>query len=404
MSIRIEGTTTPDFASLADVFSAAFTGHDAMGAALCVRAGGETVVDLWGGTADPRDGTPWTKDTTSVIFSCTKGLVSILAARLVQDGLLDHRAPVAAYWPEFAAEGKGGITVADLLAHRSGLPAPRDLLNVEDVIDWDTVTGRLAAQRPLWAAGQGHAYHALTHGWLVGEVIRRVTGKTVGQYFDELVAAPLRADAWIGLPPEAAHRVAHMRAGSSLTALVAQQAAARVAGEVDWAERAMTLGHAFPPELVDATGGFNDPRVQAAEVPGAGGIASARALASIWSSTVVETDGVRLLDVGTVTDAIRPQTEGTPLFGGQPPFPRWGMGFQLPSLAREFVGPASFGHDGAGGQVAFADATHQVGFAFLTNLMEAGADHRATAIVDELRRILRQAAHGDHEDLEDRRR
>jgi len=390
MSNRIEGSTAPGFASLADVFSAAFAGHDAMGAALSVRVAGETVVDLWGGTADPRDGLPWTRDTTSVIFSCTKGLVSILAARLVQDGLLDYQAPVATYWPEFAAEGKERITVADLLAHRSGLSAPRDLLNVEDIIDWDVVTGRLAAQRPLWTTGQGHAYHALTHGWLAGEVIRRVTGQTVGQYFDELIAAPLRADAWIGLPREARYRVAHLRAGASLTELVAQQAASRVADEVDWSERAMTLGNAFPPELVDASGGFNDPRVQAAEVPGAGGIASARALASIWSSTVVETGGVRLLEADTVADAIRPQTEGTPLFGGQPPFPRWGMGFQLPSLAREFLGAASFGHDGAGGQVAFADATHQVGFAFLTNLMEAGPDRRATAIVDELRRVLRR--------------
>ncbi|MCX4734606.1 serine hydrolase [Streptomyces sp. NBC_01363] len=389
MSTRIEGSTAPGFASLAEAFSTAFTGHDAMGAALCVRVAGETVVDLWGGIADPRDRSPWTKDTTSVIFSCTKGLVSILAARLVQDGLLDYRTPVATYWPEFAAEGKEKITVADLLAHRSGLSAPRDLLNVEDVIDWDGVTGRLAAQQPLWTTGQGYAYHALTHGWLAGEVIRRITGKTVGQYFDELIAAPLQADAWIGIPRGARHQVAHLRAGTSLTALVAQQAAARVAGEIDWPERAMTLGNAFPPELVDATGGFNDPRIQAAELPGAGGIASARALASIWSSTVVETNGVRLLDAGTVTDATRPQTEGTPIFGGQPPFARWGMGFQLPSLAREFLGPASFGHDGAGGQVAFADTTHQVGFAFLTNLMEAGPDHRATAIVDELRRILR---------------
>lgn len=200
MSTRIEGSTAPGFAPLAEAFSTAFTGHDAMGAALCVRLAGETVVDLWGGIADPRDRSPWTKDTTSVIFSCTKGLVSILAARLVQDGLLDYRTPVATYWPEFAAEGKEEITVADLLAHRSGLSAPRDLLNVEDVIDWDVVTGRLAAQQPLWTTSQGHAYHALTHGWLAGEVIRRITGKTVGQYFDELIAAPLQADAWIGLP------------------------------------------------------------------------------------------------------------------------------------------------------------------------------------------------------------
>ncbi|MFD6989921.1 serine hydrolase domain-containing protein [Streptomyces sp. NPDC059943] len=392
MTTRIEGSTAPGFASLADTFSAAFSGHDDMGAALSIRVAGETVVDLWGGTADARDNSSWKEDTTSVIFSCTKGLTSILAARLVQEGLLDYQAPVVAHWPEFAAAGKEGITVADLLAHRSGLSAPRDLLSVEDVIDWDTVTGLLAAQEPLWTPGEGHAYHALTHGWLAGEVIRRVTGRTVGRYFDELVAMPLHADAWIGLPHSAQPRVAHLRAGASLTALVAKQAAARPAGTVDWSDRALTLGNAFPTQLVDGERGFNDPRIQAAELPGAGGIASARALATIWSSTVVETDGVRLLDADTVGEAIRPQAEGNPVFGGPPPFSRWGMGFQLPSLAREYLGPASFGHDGAGGQVAFADVTHQVGFAFLTNLMEAGADHRATSIVDELRRLLRRSS------------
>ncbi|MFI6333718.1 serine hydrolase domain-containing protein [Streptomyces sp. NPDC050535] len=389
MNAPIDGFTAPGFERVADAFAATFTRHDAMGAALCVRVAGETVLDLWGGTADERERAPWTKDTISVIFSCTKGLTSILAARLVAEGRLDYGTPVVAYWPEFGASGKDAITVRDLLAHRSGLAAPRDVLTLEDAVEWDLVTGRLAAQEPLWEVGEGHAYHALTHGWLIGEVIRRVTGATVGQYFAELVAEPLHADAWIGLPPGARHRVAHMRAGQTLTALVAQQAAARPSGEIDWSDRSMTLGKAFPPELVDDNGGFNDPRVQAAELPGAGGIASARALASIWSSTVVETDGVRLLDPGTVQDAIRPQTEGTPVFGGQAPFPRWGMGFQLPSLAREYLGPTSFGHDGAGGQVAFADPAHQVGFAYLTNIMEAGPDPRATSVIDELRRTLR---------------
>lgn len=388
MNACVDGFTAPGFERVAEAFATTFTSHADMGAALCVRVAGETVLDLWGGTADERARTPWTKDTVSVIFSCTKGLASILAARLVQEGRLDYATPVAAYWPEFAVSGKDTITVRDLLAHRSGLSAPRDDLTLEDAVDWDLVTGRLAEQEPLWPVGEGHSYHALTHGWLIGEVIRRVTGVTVGQYFEELIATPLHADAWIGLPSAARHRVAHMRAGQTLTALVAQQAASRPSGEIDWPERALTLGSAFPPELVDYNGGFNDPRVQAAELPGAGGIASARALASIWSSTVVDTAGVRLLNPDTVADAVRPQAEGTPVFGGQAPFPRWGMGFQLPSLAREYLGPASFGHDGAGGQVAFADPAYRVGFAYLTNVMEAGADPRATSVIDELRRAL----------------
>lgn len=392
MTAHVDGFTAPGFERVAETFATTLTRPESAGAALSVRVAGETVLDLWGGTADRRDRTPWTKDTVSVIFSCTKGLTSILAARLVQEGRLDREAPVAAYWPAFAAAGKETITVGDLLAHRAGLPAPRDALTLEDCLDWDAMTGRLAAQEPLWPAGEGHAYHALTHGWLIGEVIRRVTGTTAGRYFAELVATPLGADAWIGLPPAARHRVAHLHAGRSLTAFVTRQAAARPAGSIDWPERALTLGGAFPPTLVADGGGFNDPRVQAAELPGAGAVASARALASIWSATVVETDGVRLLHPDTVADAVRPRTEGTPVFGGPPPFPRWGAGFQLPSLAREYLGPASFGHDGAGGQVAFADTTHRAGFAYLTNVMEAGTDTRATSVVDELRRTLRRLA------------
>ncbi|MEW1648683.1 serine hydrolase domain-containing protein [Streptomyces sp. NPDC091219] len=390
MNASVDGFTAPGFEHVAEAFATSFAHHHAMGAALCVRVAGETVLDLWGGTADERTHSPWTKDTISVIFSCTKGLVSILAARLAEEGRLDYETPVATYWPEFAKSGKATITVRDLLAHRSGLSAPREDLTFEDAVDWNMVTGRLARQEPLWPVGDGHAYHALTHGWLIGEVIRRVTGVTVGQYFQELIATPLHADAWIGLPPAARHRVAHLRAGRTLTDLVARQAAARSSGEIDWPERALTLGNAFPPELVTEEGGFNDPRAHAAELPGAGGIASARALAAIWSSTVVDTDGVRLLKPGTVADAVRPQAEGTPVFGGQAPLPRWGTGFQLPSLAREYLGPASFGHDGAGGQVAFADTTHQVGFAYLTNVMEAGTDQRATSVIDALRRTLRQ--------------
>jgi CubicO group peptidase (beta-lactamase class C family) len=250
------------------------------------------------------------------------------------------------------------------------------------------VVGRLAEQEPLWEPDSGYAYHAITHGWLVGEVIRRITGLTVGQYFAALIARPLAGDAWIGLPREAQARVAHMQVGSTLAELVVQQAAARPAGAIDWSEQAMTLGGAFPPELITADGGFNSPAVRAAEIPGAGGIASARALAAIWSATVVETDGVRLLDEKTVNAATVPQSEGAPVWDVPGPWPRWGMGFQLDSEARRYLTSGSFGHDGAGGQVAFADPGAGIGFAFLTNQMEAIDDLRATAIIDALRDAL----------------
>lgn len=388
MSTVIHGTVAPGFEPVRAAFEAAFADKPDMGGALAIRHRGAAVVDLWGGTADERTREPWADDTLGVIFSCTKGLVSILAARLVQEGRLDYEALVTDYWPEFGAAGKAGTRVKDLLSHRSGVSAPRAVLSTEDVLDWDRVVAELASQEPLWEPGTGYAYHAITHGWLVGEVIRRVTGLSVGQYFARLIAEPLHVDAWIGLPAALHDRVAHLQVGSTLAQLTAQQAAARTPGEVDWSERAMTLGGAFAPELVTPTGGFNSAAVQAAEIPGAGGIATARGLAAIWSATVVPTDGVLLLDEGVVSRATAVQTEGAPVWNVPGPWPRWGMGFQLDSEARRYLGPRGFGHDGAGGQCAFADPQFGVGFAFVTNQMEAIDDVRATRIVDALRGVL----------------
>jgi CubicO group peptidase (beta-lactamase class C family) len=387
MTAPIAGTMAPGFEKVADAFRRAFDGKPEMGAALSVRVRGESVVDLWGGVADARDASPWTRDTATVVFSCTKGLVAILAADLVRRGLLDYDAPVADYWPEFAEAGKAQVRVGDLLAHRAGLSAPRDDLTPADLIDWATMTSTLARQEPLWQPGTGYSYHAITYGWLIGEVIRRVAGESVGAFFARTVTGPLGADAWIGLPPQEESRVALSRVGPSLRALTEIQERDAPAG-IDWNGRAMTLGGALPRELVADAEGFNLPSVREAEVPGAGGIATARGLAAIWSATVVETDGVRLLDDAILARALTPASEGMPVFEVPPPWPRWGMGFQLDSEARRYLTPRSFGHDGAGGQVAFADPETGVGFAFVTNQMEAIDDHRATHIIDALRETL----------------
>lgn len=390
MRTEIDGAVATGFESVREAFSSGFDEKPDMGAALAIMRDGRMIADLWGGISDERGRTPWSHDTVSVIFSCTKGLVSILAARLVQEGRLDYDARVAEYWPEFAASGKSQVRVKDLLAHRSGVSAPRLPLRTEDVRDWDLVVARLAAQEPLWEPGTGYAYHAITHGWLIGEVIRRVTGRTVGEYFAELVVAPRPLDAWIGLPPAEHTRVAHMQVGPTLRALTAQQAASREAGVVDWGERAMTLGGALAPELIGPgpEDGFNSPAIQAAEIPGAGGIASARALAGIWSAVICGPQGERILDDATLAAATTVQSEGPPVWDVPGPWPRWGMGFQLDSEARRYLTPRSFGHDGAGGQVAFADPASGIGFAYLTNQMEAIDDLRATRIIDALRSSL----------------
>lgn len=393
LPVAVHGTVDPGFDAVRSAFEQAFAGADggvdaAMGAALAVRYRGEPVVDLWGGVADARDGRPWREDTASVVFSSTKGVMSLLAARLVQDGLLDYEAPVARYWPEFAAAGKDGVLVRHALSHQAGLSAPRRDLTREDLLDWTRVTDAIAEQAPLWQPGTGYSYHALTHGWLAGELVRRVTGLMPGEYLRQLLTDPLAADFWLGLPAEQRERLAPMTVGPSLAALTAAQEAQRTPGTIDWPARAMTLGAAFPPELIADGVGFNDVEVLGAQVPGAGGVGTARALAAMWSSTVVETDGVRSLDEVVVHEATREQTSGRPVFDLPGPWPRWGMGFQLDSEARRLLTPSSFGHDGAGGQVAFADPEHEVGFAFLTNRMEAGDDRRATRIVDALRDVL----------------
>ena len=386
MTVTVHGVAADGFDGVRSAFASAFEGDPAMGASLAIRVDGRPVVDLWGG--DASDGAPWSEDTLSVIFSCTKGLVSLVAARLVQDGLLDYDAPVGRYWPEFAVAGKERTLVSDLLAHRSGVSAPREPLTTGDILEWETVIARLAAQEPLWQPGTGHAYHAITHGWLIGEVIRRITGQSVGECFRRLIAGPLGAEAWIGLPANEQHRVATMRVGPSLADLTAAQARARTPGATDWAEQAMTLGGALPHELVGSGTGFNDPAVREAEIPGAGGVASARALAAIWSAAVVETDGVRLLRDETIAAATVPQSSGAPVWDVPGPWPAWGMGFQLGTEVRRYLTPSGFGHDGAGGQVAFADAEAGVGFAFLTNRMDGLGDTRGTAIIDALAEAL----------------
>ncbi|WP_382308550.1 serine hydrolase domain-containing protein [Herbiconiux sp. UC225_62] len=387
----VSGTVAPGFEPVLEAFGAAVENDVDTGAALCIVQHGEVVVDLWAGVADGRTGREWEAGTPSVVFSCTKGLMSILLARLVQEGRLDYEAPVIDYWPEYAAAGKASTAVKDAISHRAGLSAPRVDWTRDDILDWDRAVALLEEQEPLWTPGTAWSYHAITHGWLTGELIRRVTGSTPGDYLAQLVVEPLGVDAWVGLPDEVQDSVAHMVVGPTLEALHLRQVeqAGRVA--VDWPFRAMTLGAALPDELVGDDDGFNRADVRRAQIPGAGGIGSARALATIWSATVTETNGVRLLEDSTIAQATREQSSGAPYFAVPGPWPRWAMGFQLDSEARRYLSPESFGHDGAGGQVAFADRRHEIGFAFLTNRMEAD-DPRGTAIVAALDRIVGSSA------------
>lgn len=385
MSAAVSGTVSPGFEAVAETFRASFEGLPAMGAALCIRVEGRTTVDLWGGVADARDGQSWQADTPTVVFSCTKALIGIVAAQLVAEGLLDYDAPVARYWPEFAENGKGSVTVADALSHRAGLSAPRLDLAPGDVLDWQRMTTLLAAQEPLWSPGTGHAYHALTYGWINGEIIRRVTGKSIGQNLQERLSAPLSLQMTLGQPKTLSLPPAHISVDAALSQYWREQ---MQKPEPNWPVKSMTLGHALPVDLVTPDGGFNDPLFQTAEIPGAGGIANARALAAICSAAVVETDGVRLLDDAAIQRMATAKSFGPQVFEAPEPYCTWGLGVQLDSPARRYLTARSFGHDGAGGQVQFADPVHKVGFGFVTNWMMGPDDIRATRILDALRAIF----------------
>ncbi|HSU65446.1 MAG TPA: serine hydrolase domain-containing protein [Tepidisphaeraceae bacterium] len=381
----------PGWEPVATVFGALIEADDLGGAAVAVHADGKLVLDAWGGRADAVRDRDWHGDTPTVVFSCTKGMLSILVAKLVESGAVRYEQPVSELWPEFAAAGKGEVRIADVLSHRAGLPAFDVPIGFEELVGGASLPGLLARQTPRWRPSDGYAYHPLTFGWLVGEIVRRATEETIGRYFTKTLADPLGLDAWIGAPPHVLARVAHVKTAPS-------QVAASV-GLLERAESgdalplfAMTLGGALPPSLVGsgagADAGLNDPRAQAAEIPGAGGIATARALSALWSSTVVGTHEVSALGAGVLAEALAPASEGPQLVAGGAPYPRFGMGFQLTSDAQPYLTARSFGHDGAGGQLAFADPDHGVGFAYVTSTLVGSGDDRGRRLVEAVRSVL----------------
>jgi CubicO group peptidase (beta-lactamase class C family) len=391
----IWGQVEDGYGVVLDTFGRNFTERNDLGAACTVVRDGRTVVDLWGGVADSRSGRAWDRDTTAVIFSCSKGLVSLTAYLLVQDGRLNLDAPIARYWPEFATNGKGAITVRQAMSHRAGLPALSRDLTLDEVVEWDPVIHAIEREAPTFAPSEGHVYHAMTHGWLVGEVIRRITGSRPGAFFAETVAKPLGLSTWIGLPDAARPAVAWMEPPlPDEDSEAARQAAALVASD-PLIERSHTMGGAYAFPALDGVVTFNDPVIQAAEIPAANGISTARSLARLYGACVASVDGVRLLTSASVTDALREQAAGPQLSGLPDDGARWGTGFQIASPpAQPMLGPTSFGHAGAGGQLAFADADRGIGFAYLSNQMGGYGDARARSLTEALSRALAGAIGG----------
>ncbi len=387
--MRANGHVESGFEPVKEAFEANFTERGDIGAAFCLYAGGRKVVDVWGGVADHKTGRPWSEDTLTLVYSTTKGVAAICAHLMAERSELDLDAPVVEYWPEYGVEGKAATTVRNLLAHRAGLPALEPRLTPEQALAWDPAVEALAAQRPLWEPGTRHGYHAMTFGWLVGEVARRAVGRSLGRYLADEVAGPLGLDLHIGLPETEEGRVSRLR--PSPPPRLGQAELAAMAPERIEQLRAMASPTSLTSRALNVTEpplNFNQRAVHAAELPAANGIATARSLAKLYASTVGEVEGIRLLRAQTVESATVERSAGPDAVLVLDN--RFGSGFFLPSPFSPLLGPRSFGHSGAGGSLAFADPDAGIGFAYVMNQMQQNlaADPRPAALIDALRRCL----------------
>lgn len=379
MNVEIGGSVEPGFEGVRAAFEENFARRGEVGAGFAVYADGRPVVDLWGGEAAP--GVPYTDRTLQMVASATKGALAICALQLVERGLLDLDAPVAAYWPEFAAAGKERLPVRWLLTHQAGLPYVDAPLTAADLLAWGPVVEALAAQAPAWQPGTAHGYHALTYGWLVGEVVSRVARVSPGTAFAGSVARPLGLDMAIGLDAADVGRVAPVRPYVRPEGEAPDELSLRLADPDGMPARAFFLTSGLNALL-------NDGRLWRAEVPAANGMATARALARMYAATTGPVDGVRLLRPDTVAAARTDQVTGEDLVTGYPT--RFGLGFQLPIPYRPLGGAGSFGHYGLGGSVGFADPDRGIAVAYTTNQMgrPIPADPRSVALVDALARCV----------------
>ena len=359
----IDGDCDPRFAAVRDAFAASFEASREVGASFAATVGGRVVVDLWGGHADAARTRPWQRDTIVNVFSTTKAMTALCAHILVDRGLLDLDAPVARYWPEFAAAGKETIPVRMLLSHTAGLAAIRQKLALEVLYDWDRYTAAIAAEAPWWEPGTANGYHAVTFGHLVGEVIRRITGRSVGQFLRDEVTGPLGADFHIGLPASEDQRCAEMVRPSA-----AESSAAGLAEPAPDSLRAKVLGNpVLRPEVA------NTAAWRRAEIPAANGHGNARSVARVLSALACggAVDGVRLLGAESIARAIETQAWARDLVLGFKI--KWGLGFMLVSEQLPLSpNPRAFGHGGWGGSLGFADLDAGVSWAYVMNKMTPG--------------------------------
>ena len=385
--MAVSGKCDPKFERVREEFERNFKEREEVGASVCVTLDGETVVDLWGGTADVDTGKPWKEDTVSVVFSSTKGATALCAHILASRGLLDIDAPVVKYWPEFGQAGKENITVKMLLNHQAGLPHVREPLPQRALYDWDVMVHALEEQEPFWEPGTRHGYEFYVFGWLVGEVVRRVSGKSLGRFFQDEVATPLGLDFWIGLPEEIEPRV------SKIIMVDPQEMMETPFGQA-MANPDSIQGLCMTNEGGTMLAGVDARAFHAAEIGGAGGITNARGLAGMYAPLACGgcLKGVDLVDRDTLArmSAVSSATNQDMTLLAPA---RLSLGYwksldnrrQPPGMQDSMIlSEDAFGHAGAGGSIGFADPRERMSFGYVMNKMGAvlGLNPRGQSLVD----------------------
>ncbi len=383
-----EGSYHPQFAAVAERFVANFRVDEEVGAAVAVYLDNQLVVDLWGGLADPESSIPWTAKTLSPVHSSSKAAAAICAHVLCDRGLLDLDSPVGRYWPEYACNGKETTTVRMVLDHSAGVPALREPVKPDCLFDPDYMVDRIAKERPFWTPGERAGYHGYLWGFMVGELVRRVTGHRLAEFFQEDIAAPLGLEFWIGLPEIHEARVAKMiwPAGVSSTS---PSSVAAAAGSI------INLMLTNSGERGDS----NDRRFHAAEIPSSNGITNALSLAALYAplATTGSFNGVRLLRPAW-TDRLGEISVATHIDASMNVPARWGLGFSFSSDHRgrapgsngQIFGRRAFGQGGRGGSIGFADPEARMSFGYVMNKMgkEPSLNSRGQGLIDEAYRSL----------------
>jgi CubicO group peptidase (beta-lactamase class C family) len=421
--VTTHGWAASGWEAVAEEFRRNFEERHEVGSSFCAFHRGEKVVDLWGGIADETTGRPWDEDTVAIVYSTTKGATAVCAHLLAQRGELEVDAPVVEYWPEFAGDdpAKRRITVDHLLSHRAGLPWTDGAMTFEEALAWDPVVRALEAQAPVWEPGTKHGYHATTYGWLVGEVVRRISGVSLGTFFHREVAEPLGADFHIGLPASEEPRVAklvsiidaiqsgRLNFGAQIPGADAPSDRADTAYLAALADKAATFMAPGGPlnKALSAPGGafannaaWEDRRLHAAEVPAANGIGNARSVATMYSACINEVvtpagEKVRLLTDDQLEAATTQRTEGPDEVLLELDI-QWGLGFMVNRgiiAVAGLGGPRSFGHFGMGGSMGWADPDAELAMSYVMNRMDIGTtgDRRAFALAQACYESLARA-------------